>query len=128
LGRPFALTGAVRAGAGRGRALLFPTLNLAPEQELLPKDGVYITETLLNGKVYGSATNVGTRPTVDGGAMTVESHLFGFSGEASPASIAVRFHRRLRDEMKFESVDALRAQIARDLETAQQFLRERVTK
>lgn len=123
LGRAFALTGAIQPGAGRGRTLLFPTLNLAPEQELRPMSGVYVTETVLNGKVYGSATNVGTRPTVDGGAVTVESHLFGFNGEAQVDSMEVRFHKRLRDEQKFASVDALRAQIARDLKTAQEYFR-----
>ncbi len=79
LGRPFALTGAVRRGSGRGSTIVVPTLNLAPEQELLPKTGVYATETLVGERIYRSATNVGMRPTFDGEALSVESHLFDFS-------------------------------------------------
>src|SRR6202163_1411805 len=79
LGRGFSLTGEIRAGAGRGRTILFPTLNMAPEQELLPKLGVYATESVVGGKLYSSVTNVGTRPTFNGAGVTVESHLFEFS-------------------------------------------------
>ena len=64
LGRPFALTGEIERGNGRGSTIVVPTLNLSPEQELLPKTGVYATEVLVGGKVYGAATNVGFRPTV----------------------------------------------------------------
>ncbi len=123
LGRPFALTGEIRRGAGRGRTLLFPTLNLAPQQELLPRTGVYVTETLLGEKAYRSATNVGTRPTVDGSSLKVESHLFDFSDQGRDGGMEVRFLHRLRDEQKFDSVDDLRAQIARDLQAAQEFFR-----
>jgi riboflavin kinase / FMN adenylyltransferase len=123
LGHPFSLTGAIRAGAGRGRAILFPTLNLAPEQELLPRTGVYVTETRIGDHVYGSATNVGVRPTVDGRSLSVESHLFNFSETLAQGRIEIRFLERLRDEQKFASVDELRAQIARDLETAKEFLK-----
>lgn len=123
LGHPFSLTGAIRAGAGRGRAILFPTLNLAAEQELLPKTGVYVTETRIADRVYGSATNVGVRPTVDGGNLTVESHLFNFAETIAQGRIEVRFLGRLRDERKFANVEELRIQIARDLETAKEFLK-----
>jgi len=123
LGRPFSLTGAIRAGAGRGRAILFPTLNLAAEQELLPRTGVYVTENRIGDRVYGSATNVGVRPTVGGGSLSVESHLFNFSETLAEGRIEVRFLERLRDERKFTSVDELRAQIARDLVTAKEFLK-----
>jgi len=123
LGRPFSLTGAIRAGAGRGRTILFPTLNLSPEQELLPKTGVYVTETQIGKRVYGSATNVGVRPTVDGGSLLVESHLFNFSESLVEGRIEVRFLERLRGERKFATVDELRLQIARDLEKAKEFLK-----
>jgi riboflavin kinase/FMN adenylyltransferase len=116
LGRPFLLSGQIQPGAGRGRTLLFPTLNLAPQQELLPKTGVYVTETEVGGARYRSATNVGYRPTVDSAArLTVESHLLDFDQPVTSGAIEVAFLHRLRDEMKFESVDSLRAQIARDL-------------
>jgi len=121
LGRPFALTGKIEHGAGRGRTILFPTLNLAPEQELLPKLGVYATESLIGGRMYSSVTNVGTRPTFDGRGVTVESHLFGFAEEISEGRMEVRFHARLRDEQKFFGADQLRAQIARDIESAREY-------
>jgi riboflavin kinase/FMN adenylyltransferase len=124
LGRPFSLTGEIRAGAGRGGTILFPTLNLSPEQELLPKLGVYATESALGGKVYASVTNVGTRPTFNGEGVTVESHLFGFSENLAGGPMEVRFHARIRDEQKFSGADELRAQIARDIETARKFFTE----
>jgi riboflavin kinase / FMN adenylyltransferase len=125
LGRAFSLTGEIRAGAGRGRTILFPTLNLAPEQELLPKLGVYATESAVGGKLYLSVTNVGTRPTFNGEGVTVESHLFGFSENLAGGAMEVRFHERIRDERKFSGPDALRAQIARDMEAARKFFAER---
>jgi len=121
LGRPFSLTGEIRSGAGRGRAILFPTLNMAPEQELLPKLGVYATESAVGGKIYSSVTNVGTRPTFNGSGILVESHLFGFSDNLAAGPMEVRFHERIRDEQKFSGVDALRAQIARDIEAARKY-------
>ncbi len=125
LGRAFSLTGEIREGAGRGRTILFPTLNLSPEQELLPKLGVYATETVVGGKLYSSVTNVGTRPTFNGAGITVESHLFGFSENLLKGAMEVRFHSRIRDERKFSGVDELRAQIARDIETGRKFFSER---
>jgi riboflavin kinase/FMN adenylyltransferase len=125
LGRPFSLTGEIRSGEGRGRTILFPTLNLAPEQELLPKLGVYATETVLNGATYSSVTNVGTRPTFDGTDVRVESHLFGFDEIVLGGRMELRFLQRIRDEQKFSGVDALREQIAADIGTARQFFAER---
>jgi riboflavin kinase/FMN adenylyltransferase len=121
LGHPFSLTGEIRPGAGRGRTILFPTLNLIPDQELLPKLGVYATESVVGGKTFRSVTNVGTRPTFDGQGVTVESHLFGFSEQISGGAMEVRFHSRLRDERKFSGADELRGQIARDIVAAQEY-------
>lgn len=135
LGRAFALTGEVVAGAGRGRELGFPTLNMQPEQECTPGRGVYITETLIEGIGHPSATNVGVRPTFDGstfahraeresrhgGPAVVESHLLGFSGTTQARRLEVRFLERLRREQKFPSPEALRDQIHRDVEAARQF-------
>jgi riboflavin kinase / FMN adenylyltransferase len=125
LGRAFSLTGEIRAGDGRGGAILVPTLNLAPEQELLPKTGVYCTETRIGDKIYRSATNVGFRPTFDGQALSIESNLFDFSEMNVSGAIEVRFWERLRDEQKFASVEDLRRQIALDLEAARDFFRKR---
>jgi|SRR5579872_138227 len=121
LGRPFSLTGEIRAGAGRGRTILFPTLNLAAEQELLPKLGVYATEAVLRGNIFQAVTNVGTRPTFDGRGVTVESHLFGFDEQISSGAMEVRFHARLRDERKFSGAEELKAQIARDIVAAREY-------
>ncbi len=118
LGRPYALEGEIRSGTGQGRKLIVPTLNLATEQELLPKTGVYVTEVVVGGKTYGAATNVGTRPTFDGTGITIESHLFGFREHLTSGKMEVRFLSRLRDEQKFPSFEALREQVLRDIESA----------
>jgi riboflavin kinase/FMN adenylyltransferase len=125
LGRPFALTGEIIRGAGRGATVVFPTLNLAPEQELLPKVGVYATETRVEGRLYRSATNVGFRPTFDGTLLGVESHLFDFSREITEGRLEVRFWERLRDERKFSGPAELRSQIAADLAQTREFFRRR---
>jgi riboflavin kinase / FMN adenylyltransferase len=121
LGRAFSLTGEIRPGAGRGRTILFPTLNFVPEQELLPKLGVYATESAIGNKLHASVTNVGTRPTFNGVGVTVESHLFGFNDIVTNGPMEVRFHERIRDEQKFSGPEALRAQIARDIDAAQKY-------
>lgn len=124
LGRAFSLTGEIRSGAGRGRTILFPTLNLAPEQELLPKLGVYATESAVGGKLYSSVTNVGTRPTFNGTGVTVESHLFGFGETLAGGRMEVRFHTRIRGERRFSGTDELRSQIALDIEAARKYFSE----
>jgi phosphoribosyl 1,2-cyclic phosphate phosphodiesterase len=123
LGRPFVLTGNVVSGTGTGRRFTFPTLNLAPEQELLPARGVYITRTFFEGQPRSqrSVTNIGMRPTFNGSALSVETHLLDFSGEITPQRIEVRFWKRIREEKKFSGPEELRAQIARDIATANQF-------
>jgi riboflavin kinase/FMN adenylyltransferase len=123
LGRPFRLEGKIRPGTGQGRRLVVPTLNLETQQELLPRTGVYATETCAGGKLYRSATNVGYRPTFDGKRLTIECHLFGFSQELEAGPIAVQFWTRLRDEKKFDGPGALKTQVLRDLERARQFFR-----
>jgi riboflavin kinase/FMN adenylyltransferase len=123
LGRPFALTGEVVSGTGTGRRFTFPTLNLVPEQELLPARGVYVTRTLLDGgtKTYRSVTNIGMRPTFNGSSLSIETHLLDFAGEIDPRRIEVRFWKRLREEKKFASAEELRAQISKDIASANRF-------
>jgi phosphoribosyl 1,2-cyclic phosphate phosphodiesterase len=123
LGRPFVLTGEVVSGTGTGRRFTFPTLNLASEQELLPARGVYVTRTLLEGETQSrrSVTNVGNRPTFNGSALSVETHLLDHSGEIAQIRIEVRFWKRLREEKKFGGPEELRAQIARDIASADRF-------
>jgi len=123
LGRPFVLTGEVIRGTGTGRRFTFPTLNLAPEQELLPARGVYVTRTLLEGETKSrrSVTNVGMRPTFNGSALTVETHLLDYSSELPVKNIEVRFWKRLREEKKFTGPEELRAQITGDIVSAARF-------
>jgi riboflavin kinase/FMN adenylyltransferase len=123
LGRPFALTGEIVTGTGTGRRFTFPTLNLKPEQELLPARGVYVTRTLLEGETRSrrSVTNVGMRPTFNGASLSVETHALDFSGEVTAKRMEVRFWKRLREEKKFAGPEDLRAQIARDIAAARRF-------
>ena len=123
LGRAFALTGEVVPGTGTGRKFTFPTLNLRPEQELLPAKGVYITRTVLEGEPssHRSVTNVGMRPTFNGTGLTVETHLLDYSGNFSPKRIEVRFWKKLREEKKFAGPEELRAQIGKDIAKANGF-------
>jgi riboflavin kinase/FMN adenylyltransferase len=123
LGRAFALTGEVVAGTGMGRKFTFPTLNLRPEQELLPARGVYITRTVLENELnsHRSVTNVGMRPTFNGTGLTVETHLLDYSGNFSPKRIQVRFWKKLREERKFGGAEELKTQIARDIASANAF-------
>jgi phosphoribosyl 1,2-cyclic phosphate phosphodiesterase len=123
LGRAFALTGEVVPGTGTGRKFTFPTLNLRPEQELLPARGVYITRTVLEGEPssHRSVTNVGIRPTFNGTGLTVETHLLDYSGNFSPKRIEVRFWKKLREEKKFAGPEELKAQIVKDIRKANAF-------
>lgn len=123
LGRPFVLTGEVVSGTGTGSKLTFPTLNLVPEQELLPARGVYITRTCFPGesRSHRSVTNIGMRPTFNGTGLTVETHLLDFRGEIPAKRMEVRFWKRLRQEKKFSGPAELREQIARDIDSANRF-------
>lgn len=120
LGRPYSLTGAIEPGAGRGKQLDFPTLNMTPEQECLPGRGVYVTEVVLDG-VHPAATNIGVRPTFGGERLVVESHLLDFSREFTSGRLEVRLLKRLRSEKKFPSPEALHKQIARDVERTRRY-------
>jgi riboflavin kinase/FMN adenylyltransferase len=123
LGRPFTLSGKVVSGTGTGRRFTFPTLNLAPEQELLPARGVYVTRTRIDGesRTRRSVTNIGVRPTFNGSSLSVETHILEPLDEASPARIEVEFWKRLREEKKFSGPEELRAQIAQDIANANKF-------
>lgn len=121
LGRPFALAGEIRPGTGTGSRLVFPTLNLSPQQELLPAMGVYVSETTAAGKTCRSVTNVGRRPTFNGISLSIESHLLDFSEKFSSGRMEIHFWERLREEKKFSGPEELRKQISRDISRAQRF-------
>lgn len=117
LGHPHVLTQTVGHGRQLGRTIGIPTANLvAPPHVLLPKRGVYAAKiTLPDGRAFGGVTNVGVRPTVNNGQdVTVEPWILDFDGDLYGQAIRVEFFRRLRDERKFESLDALKAQIKTD--------------
>jgi riboflavin kinase/FMN adenylyltransferase len=119
LGHQYYVDGVVVQGDHRGATIGFPTANLCTENELLPPHGVYATTTTVGGVVRPSVTNIGVRPTVDqSGKVTVETHIFDFTQDLYGASLRVGFVLRLRDERAFESVGALRDQIAVDCDRA----------
>ena len=115
LGRAFSLTGPVVKGEGIGSKQTVPTLNLAAENALLPADGVYVTRTSNRWK---SITNIGHRPTFGGTERTVETFLLDPFSEPAPERIEVAFLRYIRGERKFDTPEDLRAQILRDVKTA----------
>ena len=125
LGRPYALSGEIVHAKALGRQFDCPTANLDAGMQLLPKDGVYATELLFEGKRYDAVTNVGTNPTVGGRSRTVETHAIGESLELYGKSVEVAFLARLRDEKTFDSKDLLFAQIRRDAEAAKKVCEER---
>jgi len=115
LGHHYAIEGVVVQGQQRGRGLGFPTANLCAENELLPPRGVYATTAMLGGVAHPSMTNIGTRPTFESGeTLAVETHIMGFDQDLYGTRLRLGFVQRLRDERKFESVDALKAQIDAD--------------
>jgi riboflavin kinase/FMN adenylyltransferase len=122
LGRPFALSGEVLRGDGRGRDLGFPTANLSVENELIPARGVYITRAHVLASSYSSVTNVGVRPTIGGSKrVTVETHLLEFDDDVYDERMTVEFLHRLRDEVRFDDVAQLADQIARDRAATESF-------
>lgn len=121
LGRTYFVDGRVSVGKRMGRRLGFPTINIEVENELLPAHGVYITGVHLPsfGRVFGSVTNIGVRPTVyERSAVTVECHVVDFNADVYREDVRLFFLRRLRDERLFSSSMELVAQIRRDVEAA----------
>ncbi len=124
LGRPFAISGPVRHGKRLGSSRLdAPTVNLIPDShQLIPAFGVYAALASVDGRSYPAVTNVGVRPTVDtDGGVTVESHLLVEAGELYGADCRVEFLKMLRPERRFDNLEALREQIARDAAAARDF-------
>jgi len=130
LGRPFSILSTPVSGRGVGKQLTTPTINLAPYRELLPPDGVYVTRVRMgdgpDAPLCNAVTNAGSRPTFDQAGYAIESHLLEGPPpvaltESTP--IEVCFLMRLRDEQRFPSPEALKAQILRDVLRAQQYFR-----
>ncbi|MBQ8834752.1 MAG: bifunctional riboflavin kinase/FAD synthetase [Oscillospiraceae bacterium] len=117
LGHPHILTGRVVHGKQLGRRLGIPTANLRlPDGLAVPKFGVYACRALVDGAAYPAVTNIGTRPTVEGRGITVEPWILDYSGDLYDWEITLEFHRFLRPERKFDSLDTLKTQIHHDAE------------
>ena len=125
LARPFSILSTAGRGRGYGSKYTVPTINLAPYEELVPKDGVYITHTRVGNECFDSVTNIGNRPTFGADSFAVESHLLNFHPleVTADTEVEIYFLDRLRHEIKFPSVEALKEQIGRDVAKAQKYFR-----
>lgn len=125
LGRPYSLSGIITKGAGKGRQLGWPTANLASENQLIPRNGVYICRVEFGsiGGSFDAVTNIGTRPTLyETYNRVIESHLLDFDSDVYGERAEVSFLKRLRDEIAFDGPEELSQQIARDVEEAHEYL------
>jgi len=114
LGRPWAVRGVVEQGEQRGRTLGFPTANMTLGEIIEPRRGVYATRARVGDVVHDAVSNFGRRPTVGSAAPLFETHLLDFDGDLYGREIEVDFIDFIRDEVKFDGLDALKAQIAKD--------------
>jgi riboflavin kinase/FMN adenylyltransferase len=127
LGRPYAMDGIIAKGDRMGRRIGFPTMNLKPDNELLPKDGVYFTAVRIDSfeRTFACVTNIGCRPTVyEDFATTIESYILDFSSDVYGERVRLSFFGRVRDEKTFPSLLDLTAQIRRDVEAARAYFVE----
>jgi riboflavin kinase/FMN adenylyltransferase len=122
LGRPHFLRGPVVHGRERGRTIGFPTANIQSRTECLPPDGVYATRVVMEEGSYPSITNIGMRPTFGEPERSIEAHIFDFNRDIYGREIKLEIAERIRPERKFESAQALAAQIASDLQRAKEIL------
>lgn len=117
LGHPYSITGSVAHGFQEGRRIGFPTANIVPEsaEKLVPGNGVYATRVSVEGGEWMPAMlNIGTNPTFQRQQTTIEAHIIGFEGDIYGRKVRVEFGRKLRDEQRFESVEALQKQLEAD--------------
>jgi riboflavin kinase / FMN adenylyltransferase len=123
LGRPFSVLSTPGRGRGYGSKYTVPTINLSRYEELVPKDGVYISWTRVGQECFDSVTNVGSRPTFGAESFAIESHLLNFHPlELAPETeVEIHFLERLRDEIRFSSIEALREQIAKDVRKSRRY-------
>lgn len=125
LGRYPSVRGRVIKGNQRGRQLGFPTANLAiAERRLIPANGIYAVRIRIGGTWHGGAANIGVRPTFDNGARLVEVYVLDFDGDLYDQIVEVQFIKRLREERKYDTLDALIAQMHRDVAETRRVLQE----
>ena len=118
LGRFFSLTGKVVKGDGLGKQIDYPTANIKIEEnyKIIPKDGVYYIKTTIDNKLYNGMMNIGHRPTIGSKEKSIEVNLFNFNRDIYDKIISVNVIKKIRDEKKFSSIEALKAQLAKDQE------------
>ena len=117
LGRDYSLTGTVVTGHGRGASLGFATANLrVPDVAIVPRDGIYAAWARVEGGRYMAATSIGFNPTFAGRGHSIEAHLMDFEGDLYGGQVILEFVRRLRDELKFDTVEGLQKQVDRDID------------
>jgi riboflavin kinase/FMN adenylyltransferase len=124
LGRYFELTGTVNRGEGLGRTINFPTANIsvAESYKLIPSIGVYLVTVQNDNLCYNGMMNIGTRPTLDGEHQTLEAHLFDCEKDLYSQKLKISFLEKIRDEQRFESLDALKIQLKKDKEICKRIL------
>lgn len=123
LGRNYNIEGKVVHGYKRGRRLGFPTANLEfDDEKLVPQYGIYITKVEVDNNYFWGLTNIGVNPTFNTEGLFVETHLLDFDKEIYDSSINIQFIRRIREEIKFNSIEELKSQIYRDVEFAKNFV------
>ncbi len=122
LGRPYFMSGVVSVGQKLGRTLDFPTANIVLGERRVPVNGVYAVRLKWQGQPYAGVANVGVRPTVDGKEQRLEVHVFDFADDLYGSSLQVEFVSKIRAEHKFDSLDALKAQIQADAQRAREIL------
>ena len=120
----YQLTGTVVKGKGIGNTINFPTANIKSDEDykLIPKEGVYVVKTLINGKQVYGMMNIGYNPTVNGTEKSTEVHLFDFNGDLYGQTLSISVLKRLRDEVKFDSIETLKKQLQKDQENALEFI------
>jgi riboflavin kinase/FMN adenylyltransferase len=120
LGRKYTISGRVIRGDGRGKLLGYPTANVKPSSpdKIIPAVGVYAVYVKIRGKEYGGMLNIGFKPTFNGAAMSIEVNIFGFNEDIYGEELTLSFYGKIRDERKFESVDALVKQLESDRKEA----------
>jgi riboflavin kinase/FMN adenylyltransferase len=126
LGYSYMLTGKVKKGKGLGRQIHFPTANLHIEEsyKLIPKNGVYVVQSKIDGTVVSGMMNIGYNPTVSGDERSIEVHFFDFAGDLYDRKLQIDILARIRDENKFGSVEALKNQLIKDKDTSIAILNE----
>lgn len=127
LGYPYLLTGTIVKGKQLGRTIGFPTANIqiAENYKLIPKIGVYVVQSIIDGKPVFGMMSIGTNPTVNGDSITIEVHFFDFDADLYDQKIQISILQYLRDEQKFGSLEMLKAAIANDQKASFEFLRRR---